>query len=232
MLLVAAEAMELAGLARRLDAEPLDWPVRFARAAHGGGQRLVMAANGPGPCLAAAVGRIAAEREKLDGVVSVGYCGALDPALKVGDIVTARGVEASDSGERFETCSPLAHRYSAEGCIISLDRFVRTAGEKRRLRASGAVAVEMEAAGVAREARGLGLSFACVRVVTDGSQEGFHIDFNAARDGEGRFRYAKVVSLALHRPWRGLPELIGLYRRSRRASEALGEFLANIEYQF
>jgi len=231
ILLVAAEGTEFAGLARRIGGERLDWPIDFARRARRGGDLWLMAANGAGPRLAAEAVKVAGRREKLDLVVSVGYCGGLDPALKAGQIVVADRVEAAESGEIFSAIEPLAHQRRPFGSIISLDRFVQTADEKRRLRASGAVAVEMEAAGVAREARGLGLPFGCVRVVTDEAEEGFIIDYNAARDASGRIRKGGVVRLALGRPWRTFPELLGFYRRARLASEALGEFLADCEFK-
>jgi len=231
ILLVAAEGMEFTGLVRRIGGERLDWPIDFARRARRGGDLWLMAANGAGPRRAAEAVQIAAGREKLDLVVSVGYCGGLDPALKVGQIVVADRVEAAGSGEIFAPVEPVAHQRRLFGSIISIDRFVQTAEEKRRLRASGGVAVEMEAAGVAREARGLGLPFGCVRVVTDEAEEGFIIDYNAARDASGRIRRGRVACLALGRPWRAFPELLGFYRRGRLASEALGEFLADCEFK-
>ncbi|MEK7750984.1 MAG: hypothetical protein AAB654_03640 [Acidobacteriota bacterium] len=229
ILLVAAEGMEFAGLARRIGGERLDWPIDYARRARRGADLWLMAANGAGPRRAAEAVRVAAGREKLDLVVSVGYCGGLDPALKAGQIVVADRVEALESGEVFSARGLAGTQRHVRGSIISIDRFVQTAGEKRRLRASGAVAVEMEAAGVAREARGLGLPFECVRVVTDEAEEGFIIDYNAARDASGRIRKGRVVCLALGRPWRTFPELLRFYRRCCQASEALGEFLADCE---
>jgi len=231
ILLVAAEGMEFTGLVRRIGGERLGWPIDFARRARRGGDLWLMAANGAGPRRAAEAVQVAAGREKLDLVVSVGYCGGLDPALKAGQIVVADRVEAAESGEIFSAVEPIAQQRRLFGSIISIDRFVQTAEEKRRLRASGAVAVEMEAAGVAREARGLGLPFECVRVVTDEAEEGFSIDYNAARDANGRIRRRRVACLALGRPWRTFPELLGFYRRGRLGSEALGEFLANCEFK-
>lgn len=230
ILLVAAVGMELEGLARRLGGERLDWPLDFAQAARRGGDRVLMTANGAGPGLAAEAVTVAAGREHLDAVASVGYCGGLDVALRAGEIVVADRVVAPGSEEEFEAVAPVAKQGYVQGSIISIDRFVQTAGEKRQLRESGAVAVEMEAAGVARETRGLGLPFVCVRVVTDEAEEGFIIDYNAARDAGGRFRNARVVSLAMRSPWQTAPELLRLYRRGRLASEALGEFLANCEF--
>ena len=231
ILLVAAEGMEFTGLVRRIGGERLDWPIDFARRARRGGDLWLMAANGAGPRRAAEAVQVAAGREKLDLVVSVGYCGGLDPALKAGQIVAADRVEAPEAGEVFSVRGMPGAQRHVRGSIISIDRFVQTAEEKRRLRASGAVAVEMEAAGVAREARGLGLPFECVRVVTDEAEEGFIIDYNAARDASGRIRRGRVACLALGRPWRTFPELLGFCRRGRLASEALGAFLADCEFK-
>jgi len=230
ILLVAAEAMEFAGLVRRIGGERLDWPIDFARRARRGGDLWLMAANGAGPRRAAEAVQVAAGREKLDLVVSVGYCGGLDPALKLGQIVAADRVEGPETGEVFSARGLTGVQRRLRGSIISIDRFVQTVEEKRRLRASGVVAVEMEAAGVAREARLLGLPFECVRVVTDEAEEGFIIDYNAARDASGRIRKGRVICLALGRPWRAFPELLGFYRRGRLASKALGEFLADCQF--
>jgi nucleoside phosphorylase len=230
ILLVAADRMEFDGLVRRVGCERLDWPVDFACATRHGGALLLMAANGAGPRLAAEAVKAAFARETLDAVASVGYCGALDASLRAGDIVAADRVLAPEIGESFPASSPLANRRHVRGSIISIDRFVQTADEKRRLRDSGAVAVEMEAAGVARETRGFGLPFVCVRVVTDEAEEGFSIDYNAVRDAEGRFRKGRLVRSAFRHPWRAFPEVLGLYRRARRASDALGEFIADCKF--
>jgi hypothetical protein len=231
ILLVASEALEFRGLARRAALERLDWPLDFARRARVGDRRLLAVANGAGWERAAEAVRVAAGRERPAAVASVGFCGALEATLKAGDIVVADRVEAPATGETFATAERFCPRRGRRGSMISIDRVVRTPEEKRQLSASGAVAVEMEAAGVAREVRGLGLPFVSIRVVTDQAEEGFTIDYNQARDASGRIRRVRIIGLALRRPWRSVPELGRLYRRTRLASDALGEFLANCEFQ-
>src|SRR5579864_1533356 len=85
-LLVAAERRELEGVLLRLGtAQKLEWPgARFARAAEWKGDRWWMVASGPGPRL---VEKALAEKKNVDGIISTGFCGALDPALQVGNIV-------------------------------------------------------------------------------------------------------------------------------------------------
>jgi adenosylhomocysteine nucleosidase len=208
VLLVAAEAREFSGLRGR---SPL------------GGGHWVMSARGPGPGLAAEAVRIAAEKEDVDALVSIGYCGALDPALGPGDVFAATEVRG---GEAWPCQVPPEAPPCATGVVASLDRFVGTVAEKRALREkTGAAVVEMEAEAVAREARRRGLPFYCVKAVTDTAREEFQLDFNAMRDREGRFSRGRVLGAALLRP-AAIPELVRLVGRCRLASKSLGEFLA------
>jgi nucleoside phosphorylase len=87
---VAAEAREFSGLLRKAErTSKLDWPVDFARRVWLNGRAAVLVANGPGPKLAGEAVEIAKGREELTGLVSTGFCGALDPALKALDIFVA-----------------------------------------------------------------------------------------------------------------------------------------------
>src|SRR5579862_3035360 len=85
-LLVAAERREFDGIVKRLGRfSKMDWPgARFARQSEWQGDRWLLVANGPGPDAASN-----ALRQKIDvsGIISTGFCGALDPALRLGDIV-------------------------------------------------------------------------------------------------------------------------------------------------
>src|SRR4026209_136972 len=109
-LLVAAERREVDGILRRSGAsEKLTWQdAAFARAVNWRGDRWVLIANGPGPRL---VGRALGKKIAVDCMISTGLCGALDPALRVGD--TVRG---------------------GPEVVFSADRVVATAAEKRALR--------------------------------------------------------------------------------------------------
>jgi adenosylhomocysteine nucleosidase len=210
ILFIAAEAREFSGLLRRVPSSSrLDWPVAFAAEAGWRGQRWILVANGPGTNLVRQAFDTAVSRERFDEVVSTGYCGALDPSLAVADIFIP----------------------ASAGELVTTDRVITTAGEKRDLRAStGARAVDMEAATVADCARRAGLPFHCVRVVSDAAGEDLPLDLNRTRGSSGRFSTSKILAAALRKPITRVPALIALARNSAKASETLGAYLAGCEF--
>jgi adenosylhomocysteine nucleosidase len=196
-LIVAAEEREFSGIRKRCGA-------RFELLANGPGQRLVTEAL--------------RERRNVDGLVSTGFCGALDPALRVGDIVV--------SGAAVRSRVPFIH-----GEILSADRVAATAAEKRELRErTGAIAVEMEAAAVEAKAREWGVPYRCVKVVSDIAAEDMPLDFNLYRDAAGRFSRTRIALAAMMRPFTVMPGLLRLDRNCKVAAERLGEFFADCEF--
>jgi adenosylhomocysteine nucleosidase len=196
-LIVAAEDREFSGIRKRC------------------GDRFELLANGPGPRLVTEALR---ERRNVDGIVSTGFCGALDPALRVGDIIV--------SGEAVRSRLPFI-----QGEILSVDRVAATAAEKRELRErTGAVAVEMESAAAEAKAREWGVPFRCVKVVSDIATEDMPLDFNLYRDAAGRFSRTRIALAAIMRPFTAMPGLMQLDRNCRAAAEKLGEFLADCEF--
>jgi adenosylhomocysteine nucleosidase len=229
VLVVAAECRELRGILRRSSrVRRLGWPVRFARSGELNGQRLLLVAHGPGPRLASEALDAALRQQRPDALLSTGFCGALDASLGVGEVFVATRVE--NGTQVFEAAQPATGRAFRSGALISIDRFVATVAEKRRLSAGGAAAVDMEAAAVAGRARREGLPFYCIRVVLDRASDGFKLDFNGLRSPDGRFSRARILWAALARPWAAAPELMRLERRGRMAARALGDFLADCRF--
>lgn len=226
LVFVAAEEREFRGLMRFLDdIRAVRGRIDFLRTGKLNGRGVVIAANGQGPGLA----RIAieeaekVEETEVEALISTGYCGALDETLKAAEIFIATSVNG-------EPCSqPRSQRAFCPGPLMSVDRVVGGAAEKRALRASGAMAVEMEAAAVSEAAKARGAPFYCVRVVSDEAGQDLPLDFNRFRNRDGRISKARVVAGVLQHPGR-IPALIKLDRSANRASRALGEFLANCQF--
>jgi adenosylhomocysteine nucleosidase len=219
ILLVAAEAMEFEGVLARAEgverASAADW----ARRCRIGGHEALLVANGAGRKRAAAAAEAGIEEWRPEAVVSTGFCGALDHTLKVADVVMS---DEGGPGGPPQAWGPAPHL----GRIVTVDHVVRTAEEKAELRAMGAVAVEMEAAGVAESAHKRGLRFYCVRAVTDLAGENLANDFGAALRSDGHFDTISILTGALRHPSTRVPELLRLRSRCKRAARALGDFFA------
>lgn len=227
--MVGADRRELAGvLSRCRDAERLDVGLPFAVRARLRDQAVLLAANGPGPVLAGEVVRRLAGLGPLRAIVSTGSCGALDPGLEPGEIFAATEVCCPRTGVLWPARTPRAGMRYRVGRLVSMDCVVCSAAEKAALRSAGD-AVEMEAAGVAREAQALGLPFYAVRAVLDGACESFRLDYNALRGPDGRFHARRLLGAMMRQP-QAAAELIELRRRLRRVADVLGDFLAGCEF--
>jgi uridine phosphorylase len=113
--------------------------------------------------------------------IRVGTCGALDPALQLGDLVLAREAIAADGAgsllsgatrtrahpclfERLNVWAPSANA----GTIISTDLFYEHGADRgARGREEGAIAVEMEASALFAVGERAGIEVACVLAVSD-----------------------------------------------------------------
>jgi hypothetical protein len=144
--------------------------------------------------------------------LSVGFVGALDPALRVGEVFEPRTVINAGDGTRVDTgCG--------QGTLVS---FSTIAGreQKEKLRdAYSAAAVDMEAGAVAQGADLRGVGFGALKVVSD--EAGFVMppveNFIKA---DGSFRAARFALYVAVRPWLWGATL-ELARNSARASNAL-----------
>jgi adenosylhomocysteine nucleosidase len=186
------------------------------------GVAFVKVANGPGPLLAGEA--MDAVRGRVDAVVSAGLCGAVNPELRLGDILVATDV----NGEA--AAMPRCRGRYRVGKMVSADRVVGTLAERRRLAAAGAQAVDMESAEVLRRARQMGVPFFCIRAVSDEAHEDWKLDLNAARGEDGRFRIGHILAQAARRPVTVVPELLRLRRNADLAARRLGEFFADCDF--
>jgi nucleoside phosphorylase len=221
LLFVGALPQEFTGLLKRCTAVRTErLPVHWARSGLLQNRPILAIANGVGARQAYA----AVAGPDLELVCNIGFCGALDPALRIADIVVATHV----NGEEIRV--PHASNAAIRGPLASIDHVAQSAVEKAALRSTGAIAVEMEAAGALKRTQALGVPFYSVRAVSDLAEETLRSNFNRALREDGRVRTSELAFQALMHPFTCLPELIRLGRRSAFASERLGEFLAACEF--
>jgi adenosylhomocysteine nucleosidase len=235
ILFVAAEAAELREFEKHLiNARKLKWPLDYAYEGILDGRRILLAANGTGPKLVARAIEVASRAitaaelssSKLEAIVSVGFCGALQPGLQPSQIIVGSEILDPRDGKRYP-CAPIAVTCAHEtGVVASQDRVAINREEKAKLFSSGAIAVDMESSAVAEGANRAAVPFFCVKAVSDLAEESFRIDLNKMRTPEGRIARGKIVLYVLTHPWM-LGELLRLRRRSQDAARALGEFLVS-----
>jgi adenosylhomocysteine nucleosidase len=177
---------------------------------------LVCAGIGLEPARRAAEAAIALYHPAL--LQSVGFAGALNASLRIGDILSPAIVLDARDGSRLEIPG-------GKGTLVT---FMTVAGaqQKRNLaQAYGALAVDMEAAAVAAAAQAHGIPFTATKVISD------NLDFempHTARfiDAQGGFHTAGFALYVALRPWlwRRVAALAG---NSRKAAEALAAHLNN-----
>ncbi|MGH8567082.1 MAG: purine phosphorylase [Gammaproteobacteria bacterium] len=206
-----------------------------ARCLSGGGGR-----GGPDECVRVSLsgmGRVRAYRaarslagQGVSALVSFGTAGALAPGLGAGDVVLGTAVLFGDEIIEADPDWPprLAGKLDGrmrieQGRILHADAVVAFPADKSRLFLStGALAVDMESAGVARAAAEHGLPWLAIRAIVDA--QGVSIPPLAlyALDDCGRPRLAKLLT-AIARAPSAIPTLLRLARDFRAARLALRE---------
>lgn len=229
LLFIASDAMEFRGALRRSrHISRTSLPVDWSREVSLNGSDALLVANGVGAVRAAAAARQTIDWFQPEAVISTGFCGALCHSLKIADVVVADRVVGGSALYPARTVDGAASATAtAVGSIRSISYVAQTAAQKRELASGGAIAVEMEAAGVASEAARRSLPFYCVRAVTDLAGEDMANDFNNALRPDGHFATMKILREAFLDPANRLPELLRLNKRCILAAWALGDFFAN-----
>jgi adenosylhomocysteine nucleosidase len=164
-------------------------------------------------------------------VVSAGFCGALRPGYRVGDVVVADEVVADGKswpvpwpGELAagEWQPPLHHDR-----LLCASHLVGDVAEKEALAREGAGVVDMESAEVAQACRKAGVPFGCVRVVSDDCRTPLSPKLVSCLSG-GRVAPLRLLAATASSPSL-VPQMWRLARQTQLAAGqlalALGELL-------
>lgn len=126
-------------------------------------------------------------------IYSVGFAGAADPTLKVGDVVQPSVVIDASDGSRVSL-------KEGSSVLVSFGA-VASPVQKAKLReAYGAQIVDMEAAAVGCVAQMHGIEFAAVKSVSDEFDFAFP-EMSRFVDSEGQFQQGQFARFAAVRPW-------------------------------
>ncbi len=200
------------------------------RCCAGHGERLRVVQSG----LGRAAGYIAAEQAGRDngglsGLVSIGFCGGLDRALRSGTVVIPSTVITRDIDERFDAdvdwqatvMSRLSHLDAHAGRLFCAQDVISSTADKQDIcTRHKACAVDMESAGIAHAARRLHVPFLAIRIVVDEAGDSLpRATANAVRP-DGNLDLKGLARGLLNHP-ADLPALMALGRKSSRAQKQL-----------
>jgi adenosylhomocysteine nucleosidase len=150
-------------------------------------------------------------------VLSVGFAGALDPGLKVGEIFSPSRVVDVRDGSCVETGM-------GRSVLVSVAAIAGVEQKAKLAESYGAQAVDMEAAAVARGAQARGIRFMAVKAISD--ESAFVMpSMDRFVDRDGQFRGTDFAASVAVRPWLW-SKVFQLARNSARASRALCAELA------
>jgi len=149
-------------------------------------------------------------------ILSVGFAGALDPTLKVGNIFQPRFVIDAKDGSRVET-------RAGTGTLLTISGIAGDEQKAKYLTDYGAAAIDMEATAVARAAQLHSMPFMAVKTISDE----YNFDLPPMErfvSPEGQFRTAAFAVFIAIRPWLWVGTM-RLARNSEKASTALCAWL-------
>lgn len=170
----------------------------------------------------------------LEYCISSGLAGALRPEYSIAQVIAARevaseGIRDRNGDHRVLPTSASMLDFAAECGASVVNRFytaeraITRADEKKYL-GKHADAVEMESFDILSSAMDSGVPAASIRAVSDVWNEDLPLNMNEVFSDEGQLSIPRVVGqVALHP--QSVPGLVKLSQQSRKAAEALAQFL-------
>lgn len=164
-------------------------------------------------------------RQGAKRILSIGICGALSPALKVGDCIIATDIVAEGlrvTTDRQWTRELLDRVPSAKAAVLAgSDVIVSTRETKAKLhRETGADAVDMESHIAAAVAQDYGRPFAVVRIVSDSHRQSLPHAAVVGMSQAGRVNLPAVLRSIVAKPSQ-IPALMRTAWEAEKAFQAL-----------
>lgn len=154
-------------------------------------------------------------------VLTCGYAGALNPRLKIGDVVFDEDVECGLSS-KLKELGAIAARFHCSA------RIAVTAEEKKSLwQQTGADAVEMESQVMREICQKNKIPSATVRVISDVVGEDLPLDFNALTTPDLELDFKKLLLKIASHP-QTIPRLLRFQKQTAMAGRKLANTLEQL----
>ena len=226
------ETLRTIGRARRVNAYPFR-----AFLVHQPTHLITVAETGLGIDNARRVLLHLVQREAPDGVISIGYCGALTADVSVGEVILASricGIEGgkienislSDDTDIYGRLS--SHLALRAGTFLTMKEWIRKRDLVPLLTRDMLVPVcDMETYGLALLCRERTIPFIGLRAVSDGADQDIAFDPWSVCDTSGTYRLTRAAKLFLGRPHL-LTHARDLHRNARIASRNLAHAINSL----
>ncbi|MGA2176232.1 MAG: hypothetical protein ABSH38_14750 [Verrucomicrobiota bacterium] len=165
--------------------------------------------------------REALAKARPERVITAGFAGGLNPALKLATVVYEEDFDAGFGRDLEELGAVPARFYCHRRVAI-------TAAEKRALWLdTGADAVEMESSVIRTICREFKVPSTTIRVISDDAAQDLPLDFNALMTSEDRINYLKLLWAVFSRPSR-ISKLVQFQHQTLDAARRLGAVLEDL----
>lgn len=229
--IVYATALELAPLFDRCEKVRKYVGGRLTyRGARLGEIRLAGVQSGMGPARARQATQALLDGHTPKWVISAGFSGALDPGLKVGDIVVANSI-VDEQGRALSIDMNMPPNPAAGlhvGRLLMTESLIRTVAEKKTLgERHAALAVDMESMAVAETCRDAKIRCLAVRAISDDMSADLPAEILTLVGDTGSVRLGAALASIWKRPG-SVKEMWSLREKATAAAERLATFLAGV----
>jgi len=192
--------------------------------------RIALAQSGMGPSLAKRAAQALIDGHSPGWVISAGFSGALQPNMKLGDIVVGNSIVDLAGSELAIDLKMEANPATGlhVGRLLMVDRIVRTIAEKKALAEQhAAIAVDMESLAVAQVCRESKIRFLAVRVISDDLSADLPAEILSVVTSSGTVRLGAAVGALFKRPG-SAKDMWRLREQGMDAADRLATFLEGV----
>ena len=207
-------------------------PFRFVGGLYNG-IRVAVVEAGTGPARARRATLALLDAHRPAWIISTGFAGALQPELKIGNIVVSNEIVGLQ-GEPLKIDVGMnsdSTRGLHVGRTLTVDAMIQTVVEKQSLATqTGAIAVDMESLSVATVCRETKTRFMAVRAISDDMSADLPSEVLSLLGETGAVRFGAVIGSLWKRP-SSIKDMWRMREHAMTAAEKLASFLDGIVVQ-